>query len=67
MGKNIDTIVTKLTSARFLLTIMFGLTLCWMAAIEVSVRDAFFALAGGVIRDYFGMIRKEDSNAKPTS
>jgi len=54
-------ILNKLMSARFLLVVGFGITLCWMAWGEPSVRDAFFALAGGVIRDYFGKNRPEEN------
>lgn len=54
-----DTIVAKLTSGRFLAIVMFTATLCYMAVVEVSIRDAFFALAGGLLRDYF-MMRRDD-------
>ena len=50
----INLIVNKLMSARFIIAVSFAITLCYLAKVEPSVRDAFFAMAGAAIRDYFG-------------
>lgn len=55
------TVVSKVTSGRFLCVTAFSVTMCYLAIIEGSVRDAFFALAGAVIRDYFMMKREVTS------
>lgn len=49
----------KVLSGRYFVIVCFTITLCYLVKIEPSVRDAFFALAGGAIRDYFS-IKKED-------
>ena len=59
MGKS-DVIVNKLTSGRFWCIILFSVTMCYMAAVEPNIRDAFMALAGAVLRDYFMMKRPNE-------
>lgn len=49
-----DMIIGKLTSGRFWCVMAFAATVCYLAIIEANIRDAFMALAGGLIRDYFG-------------
>lgn len=57
--------IEKLLSGRFWCVIAFAGTMCYLAIIEGSVRDAFFALSGAVIRDYFMMKREvKDGNTK---
>lgn len=58
-----ETITTKFTSGRFLSVIAFTLTMCYISIVEPSVRDAFFALAGAILRDYYMMKRTDE--AKP--
>ena len=50
----IKQVIVKLLSGRYFVIIAFTMTLCYLAFIEPNVRDAFFALAGGAVRDYFG-------------
>lgn len=60
-----ETIVSKLMSGRFWCILLITATACYMSVIEPSIRDAFFALAGGVIRDYFTRSdRKEEIKPK---
>lgn len=49
-----EMVANKLMSGRFWLVMMFGFTICMLAQQEPTIRDAFMALAGGVVRDYFG-------------
>ena len=60
-----DTIVSKFTSGRFWCIILITITACYLAIHEPTIRDAFFALAGAIIRDYFMRTdRKESSEVK---
>ena len=63
----VNMVLSKIVSGRFWAIILITGTACYMAIIEPSIRDAFFALAGGVIRDYFGRDRTNDipANASP--
>ena len=63
--KTREMILNKITSGRFWLVILFGITICYLAKVEPSIRDAFMALAGGVIRDYFGRSDRGAENGKP--
>ena len=45
--------MSKLFSARFLLTIGIGSTFCWLALKGVVTAEAFGPIALIVIRDYF--------------
>ena len=56
----INMVLSKIVSGRFWAIILITGTACYMAIIEPSIRDAFFALAGGVIRDYFTRDRTND-------
>ena len=49
MGKVVD----KLISGKYFSIVCFTITLCYISLVEPSVRDAFFALAGGLLRDYY--------------
>lgn len=57
MGKS-EMVLSKIFSGRFVCIVAFCGTACYLAVIEANIRDAFFALAGGLIRDYFAMDRK---------
>lgn len=52
--------MSKLLSARFWLTLMFGVTACYMAAKGKMPPEAFSAIVGVVITHYFGKKRKDD-------
>lgn len=56
----VEFILNKVLSGRYFVIVCFTLTLCYLVQIEPSVRDAFFALAGGAVRDYFGRDRSAD-------
>lgn len=53
MGKS-EMVLSKMFSGRFVCIVLFSSTACYLAVVEGSIRDAFFALVGGIIRDYFG-------------
>jgi len=59
MGKS-EMVLSKLFSGRFLCIVAFCATACYLAVIEPSIRDAFFALAGAILRDYFTRDRSTD-------
>ena len=59
MGK-VELVLNKILSGRYFVIVCFTLTLCYLVKIEPSVRDAFFALAGGAVRDYFGRDRSSE-------
>lgn len=61
MGKS-EMVLSKMFSGRFVCIVLFAGTACYLAVIEQSIRDAFFALAGGLVRDYFAMDRKSDNS-----
>lgn len=63
MGK-LDTVVSKFTSGRFICITVFGVTMCYLAIVEPNIRDAFFALGGALLRDYF-MMKREIPDVKP--
>lgn len=60
MGKS-EMVLSKMFSGRFVCIVAFCGTACYLAVVQDSIRDAFFALAGGLIRDYFAMNRKEEN------
>lgn len=64
MGKS-EMVLSKMFSGRFVCIVLFSITACYLAIIEQSIRDAFFALAGGLVRDYFGRDRSSDPKMEP--
>lgn len=49
----IETIVTKLTSARFIMTVTLSLTACYMAIKGLFPIEAFTGIFTLVVREYF--------------
>ena len=60
-----DAIVAKFTSGTFWCIVLITGTACHLAIIEPSIRDAFFALAGGIIRDYFVNSKSKQIDSQP--
>jgi len=59
-----DTVVAKFTSGRFWCIILFAVTMSYLAIVEPTVRDVFFALGGALLRDYF-MMKRDDKPKEP--
>ena len=60
-------LLTKLTSARFLLAIAFGLTACIAFIMGKLPVEAFVGLCGTVITGYQLRHRPEDNGKPPTN
>jgi len=65
MGKNLDMFVAKVTSARWLLAILFGTTACYGFLVDKVPAEAFLGLCAGVVTGYQLRNRPEESNGKP--
>lgn len=55
-------VLEKILSARFWISLMFSITMCYLTAIKVLPAEAFIAIAGIVIKSYF---ERHDRNDKP--
>ena len=62
-----ETVLTKLTSARFWMAVMFSATACYMGITKLIPGEGFVAIVLIVVRDYFNRARPEDNGKPPTN